>query len=257
MDNIHLHLGFVQRVLFALLKLARQIQDLIAETYWKLFCVPLLFLAWKINGAKSREDGSRHIYCHKDKKVSFVFGFLIRWMLIFNQFLNGLRTKYSAYELLLTWNPKVPLIALQARKHAYTIHILDAEDPDNKGIYPVIDLVSISTSTVSGYFAIIEKRLDGENPSRVQIDCVWLTGDTKGQKFSINWLGNLTNPKRQTSPDSIYFPPYFIVWFFEMIISISAVITLVGLCISGYKYLSPYISEKISSNIEAFNRLIN
>lgn len=247
MNILNLHLGIIQRITFVLLKISRRIQSWVSFLYWRILCNPLLWLGWKAWGEKNNQI--RTINFYQEKKLSYTYGKILYSALKVNSWLNGLRNPYSSYEFLLTWNPSIPLIALKKVKTTYQIYQLGKESREQKGAYPLIDGSVISTSDVCGHFMITNKECKGESPERVDIECIWLSGEQKGQKFNIGHLGFSLEKKGQIIPDSIYFPPNAIIWIFEILLSISAVAVLIGVCVQVYKYIHPYL-EKILHSLE-------
>ena len=238
MENLKLHLGIVQRAAFAILKTARLFQSAISQVYWSIFVKTTLWVGWVICGRKRNKE-VKIITLYQEKRISFLYGKLLGFIMKPNGWLNGLKHAYSSYDLLLGWNPSVPLIALKQVNVTYSLNILGEEyvEENRKGWRPVLDGASIGTSTVCGHFMITNKFIETGDIQKTVIECVWLTGEHKGQKFTMSEFGVSINNRKQNSPSSIYFPPRIIVWLFEVIISISAVAALVGAAMHVWPYI--------------------
>jgi hypothetical protein len=235
MEKIEIHLGILQRVIFSILKLARLFQYILSALYWNALGAPLAYIAWKVWG--DTHNKLRRIHFYKKKKISHIYGlFFVKYIIGLNGWLNGLQSRYSSYDFLLKWNPSVPLIALRHKKATYSISRLDYEKEDEKGLYPVIDGASLGTSEVCGFFIIAHKYLPDQNPIKVSIDCIWLTGAHSGEKFTVNKYGILNNQKSGIHPDAIYFPPKIVVWVFEIIISMAVIVALLNIAYQVWHY---------------------
>jgi hypothetical protein len=184
-EKLELHLGVLQRVAFFILKACRFFQNSISMIYW--FVVERIFVysAWRILDGDTHEK-LRRIRFFKKNPVAYAYGNFLKYLIIFNGWLNGLHGSYTSYDLLLRWNPSIPLIALKHKKATYSLYWLGHEYQNEKGVYPLIDMSSLGISDIYGHFIIVSKKLGHRNPSQVLIDCVWLTGEHQGEKFTID-----------------------------------------------------------------------
>jgi hypothetical protein len=77
-----------------------------------------------------------------------------------NGALNGLKGGHNSYDLLLTWNPTFPLIALNIRnegkKKNYWIDWLGEESQEQKDTYALEESIAFGTSEIAGHFFIRE-----------------------------------------------------------------------------------------------------
>lgn len=231
---MELHLGIFQRIIFALLKSLRCIQNFFSEVFWNSFGKILVFIAWKISG--DEDHGYRRIIIKKSDKFRYFLGITIEKIMLLNGWLNGLKGHYSSYELLLRWNPRIPLIALKHNKTNYIMQRLGHERIGEPGIYPVENMSSFGTSDVYGHFMITDKKVIDGRPGTVAIDCIWLTGEKLGEKFTVDKF-TFSQDRNQTLPDYIYFPPKLIVWLFEALILIGSATTFWSIIDHAWNYL--------------------
>jgi hypothetical protein len=105
--------------------------------------------------------------------------------------------------------------------------------------------VLLGTSEVSGWFRILQK-FKSTNVKEIEIDCVWISGDSAGTIFTIQKYPS----SYKDIPDQIYFPPKIFVWLFEILLSFSAASAIVGIIHFLWHYL--ITSEAITTFIRSF-----
>jgi hypothetical protein len=82
--------------------------------FWNVIAKPLIFFAWVVGGRRE-SDSFKRITFKKKQVVYYNLGKLIKMITRLNGALNGLKGGHNSYDLLLTWNPTFPLIALNIR----------------------------------------------------------------------------------------------------------------------------------------------
>ena len=238
---MELHLNLLHRIIFFFLKASRIIQDILSQIFWKLIGVPLTYLASIV--CPDGRRGEKYILFKEEKfhhKVLWKIYDAVMWL---NHVLNGLRSRYISYQLLLQWNPNIPIIALKSVETTWTIERIGKKHKERNG-HPVLNLNWLGTSKKCGEFKIIDKRIKevyGED--EVVIDCIWLSGKDIGKKFPLTKHGSLEKDENKYIPDSIYVPPKIIYLIFDVIVSLSALTALIEFSIQAWKLLNPFLSK--------------
>lgn len=232
MDNIKTNLGILQRVAFFLLRLISFLQiSILSQFIWYVISRPCLYLAWVFFGEK--KENIRYIIFYNQKRPHRFFGKALKIILIICGKINGLSHRYSAYEMLLRWNPAIPLIALKHKKTTWSVRWLGKET--QAGWYNLEDDRYLSVLEKDGHFMIIKKATGNKTPGMVCIECVWLTGENRGKVFTIS--DHFWKESDQPSPEIIYFPPKPVAIIFDCIVSLGAATLLIGSVIHGWSLL--------------------
>lgn len=230
-ENINLHLNILHRISFLMLRTFRRLQDILSGAFWKIFVLPVIYIGWKIWGVEGKK--SKILDLRTEFLLPKLYWRLCKHLFSINSTLSGLKNRYNFYDLLLRWNPSIPLPTLRNKKTNYVLHVLGKENSERKGSFPLIDTIFVQHSSLSGSFKIINKKLDSNK--EVVIECVWVSGEKTGESFEVDKLGGL-NKEDQETPDIIYFPPAVIIWSIDTILSVGAIVTLGGIAYHLWGY---------------------
>lgn len=240
--NVELHPKFLHIVAFSILRIAYLIQKAIGDIFWEIITIRYVNAAWKISGKKLK-DKTKLIVFRRDIKFESIIGSLIRPIIIFNSSLYGLKTERKIFNFLISWNPSIPLISIKYVIFSYELRWLgEPETIEDIKLYPREAYANIGKSEKQGTFKIVQKIIDS---NKVIIECVWLSGNHIGEKFTIGLDSKHTQGHL---PECIYFPPRIITFFLECIASITVVSVILGLTYKAIQFIFKYY-EAIWLNI--------
>jgi len=144
-----------------------------------------------------------------------------------NSMASGLRSKYKAYQLLLRWNPNVPIIALKEDRVNFSVQLLFGRTESGGRN---VDFCWLSSTKKSGTFQIVEKNSsEANNQQSIDLKCVWLSGDNVGKIFTIKRNLAFKDLSKDDGFDSIYYPPRWLIIALELTASATAILTLLRL----------------------------
>ena len=135
---VEIQSGFVGSFFYFGLKVSSLIQGAFAKLFWWIFLIPGLWLAKFLNAEKlvpidQRRSTSPTFVVLDTLKVSH--GLLWRYLksvFQINALISGVANRYSLFESLLGWNPKVPIIGFVEDKTTFTIELLFKYSEDGK-----------------------------------------------------------------------------------------------------------------------------
>lgn len=217
-ENYKTHLSILERGVFFVLKSARFIQNTFSLVYWHAIALPILWAVYIIFG--DHKHGYRRITFRRENWTQFIVGKIVTGVLKVNQWLSGLRSPHEFYQMLLTWNPVIPLIALKLKKpdpkKTFIFYWLGKESTEHKGLYDLENEIMLGTTEIAGAFRILKKASDKEEKN-IQVLCAWVAGENAGDEFTVKQY-----PFEKGTPDQIYFPPKVVIIAFDIILSLSA-----------------------------------
>ncbi len=232
---IQIQSGFFGYVSYFLLTVMCFVQEWTAKLFWFFFVKPALLVSRLIGGSRPATNPKTFVVLDCLKLSNKTLWNYLKTAFNINSWIGGVRSKYSLFDHLLAWNTQIPLIGYQLDKTTFTIELL-FEEVDG-GQARRCDLTWLSTHKRQGKFQILSKRIL-QNGSRqdVIIDCIWLSGPDVGKIFSVKKLPELGG-NDSADPTSIYFPPGYILFLIEIVISATAILALVNLAKQGFEFL--------------------
>jgi hypothetical protein len=231
METTKTHSGILQIIILGVLKFAYYFQFFINQLFW-FFYYPYLFTLWKILG--ENKDNIKTIKFFRKNKTQSFFGKILKYIFIFHGKLNGQRHGFFSYDFLLQWNPAFPLIALKHKKTTWRITWLGNES--QPGLYGLEADMPLTLSEKAGQFIIFQKYFSEEDPKKVIIECVWISGEHAGENFIIRKFD--FEKSREHRPDIIYFPPRVVVLGLETIVFLAAAGALFSVIYHVYGFFS-------------------
>ena len=244
---VEIQSGFVGSFFYFGLKVSSLIQGAFAKLFWWIFLNPGLWLAKFLNAEKSipqdqrRSSSPTFVVLDTLKTSHSLLWWYLRRVFQANTLISGVENRYSLFESLIGWNPKVPLIGFIEDKTTFTIELLFkfSEDGRSRGC----DFTWLTTHNIHGTFQVLSKSIIEKNKSEeVVVKCIWTSGKDIGKIFEIRRHPALSENSDTVTPSSFYYPPKLLVFALEGLVSASAVLAFIELTKDGWKQLFSFLS---------------
>ena len=258
-----MELSFVGGLIFFFFKISYKAQEVLATIYAFILIRPAICLAkfWdedKKLPAESRRQNSTEHFAVLDTLIwhqKCLWKYLIlHWRI--QSYISGTKGRFNIYEHLINWNPIIPVIGFEEEKTSFMLELLfKRHENGSRGC----DLIFLTRHRVCGTFKLISKDISAS--SEVEIKAVWLTGDDRGKVFTINRASISSKSK----PSIIYYPPKWLIWMVELVLSGSIILAFFEFTKNGWGLLKEGIEELISFSTstitpwceDIFYRLLN
>lgn len=244
--------SFLYKLVYRSFEACYYFQSFAATIFHFIFIQPALliirlisFLSHSKNQGRQRSTQSFAIIDSLIWYERYIWNYLC-FMFKINSYISGVRHWFNLYEHLLTWNSKIPLIALEDNKAKFTFEILYRKNDDGSRN---INLVWLSTHKRSGEFKICERQTSSST-SHIEIKSVWISGNQRGKAFSA-----LHNNISSLPFDRVYHPPKWLISTTEIIISASAILALFQITKTLWDFLVPFQQEAFSFFAELISEI--